>query len=156
MMSLFDRFWARVDKKSVNDCWLWIGNTVGKGSKKRGRMRFNGRRILTHVYSYIVFIGGTKGLSVCHTCDNGLCVNPNHLFLGTQADNMKDMKIKGRQSKGEHRPCSKLTEDAVIFSRAAYVPRCPEFGVAALAKRFGVNYFTMLSALTRKSWNYLS
>lgn len=77
----------------VDDCWIWIGGKMCKG-------RYGSyKSFSSHRYSYELFNGKiSKGLCVCHVCDNGLCVNPKHLFLGTHKDNMQDMFRKGRNN----------------------------------------------------------
>ena len=69
---------------------------------------------MAHRASYEAFVGQIpKGMYVCHACDNVACVNPNHLFLGTQKQNLQDMKTKGRSTRGEKNAMSKLTENDV-------------------------------------------
>ena len=87
-----ERFFKYV--KKTNTCWVWTGCRV---SNRYGNILINGKHTLAHRYSYELHKGKiANGLYVCHKCDNGLCVNPDHLFLGTQLDNMRDMIKKGR------------------------------------------------------------
>lgn len=89
------RFWSKVAiTDNPDDCWLWTAGTVtGYGSFGfQGRMRIASRVAWEITNSEI-----PAGMKVLHTCDNPLCVNPKHLFLGTQLDNMRDMVRKGRK-----------------------------------------------------------
>ncbi len=77
----------------VGECWEFDGNI----SHGYGRLTVDGKRVLAHRYSYEKFVGPIlEGLMVCHKCDNPPCVNPDHLFLGTQLDNIRDCIAKGR------------------------------------------------------------
>lgn len=95
--SLISRFWAKVNKAGPSDCWMWTAATsgnrygcLGKGAPYRGLVK-------AHHLSYILHIGPIPtGTCVLHRCDNPLCVNPSHLFLGSQADNVRDCIEKGR------------------------------------------------------------
>jgi hypothetical protein len=83
----------------TKSCWLW---TRGKTSDGYGTFRVNGKPELAHRFSYRTHNGMIpSGILVCHTCDETRCVNPDHLFLGTQNDNMKDMAAKGRGRKSK-------------------------------------------------------
>lgn len=107
---LVERFWRFVEKGP--DCWLWTGRRGGSanyGSDRYGVLRELGRdprrEFGAHRLSYEIHIGPIPtGLDVCHTCDRPPCVNPAHLFLGTRADNVRDMVAKGRGSYGPNRP----------------------------------------------------
>lgn len=90
-----ERLWRRTVKTET--CWLWTGATDGKYG--HGRLNVDGRPVQAHRVAWADAFGAVPaGMSVLHKCDVALCVNPAHLFLGTQADNMADMTSKGRRS----------------------------------------------------------
>ncbi len=92
--SELDRFMNKVNK-SDNGCWLWTGGTRGIG--RYGHFWSNGKLMAAHRFSFETFMGPIPpNFSVCHSCDVTLCVNPDHLFLGTVKDNIHDALAKGR------------------------------------------------------------
>ncbi len=94
-------------EKLDNGCWQWIRSRGGD----YGKVRWLQKTISSHRASYIAFKGEvSKGLNVCHTCDNPLCVNPDHLWLGTQKQNKQDSKKKGRTLIGQKNHFSKFTD----------------------------------------------
>ena len=98
------RFMEKVDK--TDDCWLW---TASKYPTGYGQFSLNGKPHRAHRVAYELFVAPIpNGMYVLHQCDTPACVNPEHLFLGTQADNMRDMTEKARGSN----PSIKLTVEA--------------------------------------------
>ena len=98
MKSLNERLLGSIVIKEQNDCWEWTKYTDGR----YGLISIKGKEEKAHRVSYSVFVGDVGSYHVCHKCDNTLCINPSHLFLGTSKDNMKDMVKKGRH-KGKHK-----------------------------------------------------
>ena len=89
-----DRLLSKITINNENNCWEWQGCTI---KDNYGMIMFKGEQYLTHRLSYELFFGEfDKNLCVCHKCDNPICINPEHLFLGTHQENMTDMKNKGR------------------------------------------------------------
>ena len=91
-----ERFWSKVKKGSPNECWEW---TAAKNNKGYGKFKFEGKMRKAHRISWQLHYGPVQNeLHVLHTCDNPSCVNPNHLWLGSNSDNHKDMTDKDRIS----------------------------------------------------------
>jgi hypothetical protein len=84
-------------------CWEWQAQRDRKGY---GRLSVGGRKVFAHRFAYELFVGPAGNLLVCHRCDNPRCVRPDHLFVGTHAENMADMRAKGRP--GPRRPSPTL------------------------------------------------
>lgn len=97
--------------ENPNGCWIWTGNKLPSGY---GRFWFKEKLMYAHRVSYILHISEFDPTLCClHKCDNRSCVNPNHLFLGNNKDNIMDMIQKGRNAKGEQIFQSKLTEEEI-------------------------------------------
>lgn len=135
----------RFHKKYIvdeNKCWNWQGGTRGSDKNRQyGRHWANGESINAHRFSYIIYFGEIPhGIYVCHKCDNPLCVNPDHLFLGTHEDNMKDMVQKNRSFKGRGESkfwLSKLT------SKKAEEIKNSTMSQSKLGKIYGVSQTTI-------------
>jgi len=120
--SILSRFWNKINILGDNDCWVWLACCDAQGY---GRFRFNEENNKASRVMWIITQGKIpKNKHVLHKCDNPKCVNPNHLFLGTHADNMKDMKQKNRQGNhnlhGEDFPQHKISSSRVNQLKEAH------------------------------------
>ena len=142
-----EKFLARV--KVVDGCWVFQGMKKGNGY---GAVKRDGKFIFAHRYSWMLHKGDIGGLLVCHKCDNRLCVNPDHLFLGTQKDNQQDMRRKGRHTFGERSKTSKLSTEDVLEIYRLYDSG---IGTIRLARQFGVTKNLLWLIVRGKAWNHL-
>jgi hypothetical protein len=163
-VALVERFWARVRK--TYGCWLWQGGCykhprtgepsygcVWTGDKKAG----TGRMRAAHIVSWEMAFGPVPlGMKVCHSCDNPACVRPDHLFLGTQGDNVADMMAKGRKrpARGSQQGSALLSEDQVAELLQGY-RRNTRGERRAWAVRLGVSPDTITSIVGGKGWNHV-
>lgn len=143
-----ERFWKKVSIAGPDECWPWIGarNSYGHGEFWR-RDQTQG---MAHRFAWEIKNGPIPdGMVVCHRCDNPPCCNVRHLFLGRPADNSADMTAKGRQSRGEAHPVSKLSEQDVLSIRSS-----TESGVL-LGARFGISSVQVSNIRRRKQWVHI-
>ena len=134
-MNVEERFASKYIPEPMSGCWIWTGSTTGQVPWLYGQMGIGQKKRLAHHVSWILMFGEiAPKLLVLHKCDVTLCVNPDHLFLGTVQDNMDDMKAKGRRANPW---TSRLTAEQVKEIRALH---CLEgLGNRRLAKRFGID-----------------
>lgn len=104
-MELSTRFWKKVQKQSNEECWPWLGGCGGR--YRRGTIKYLGKMIYASRISWLLAFGQLPDTDkqVLHTCDNPNCVNPKHLWLGTQKDNMQDASTKGRMARQKITHC---------------------------------------------------
>jgi hypothetical protein len=138
--SLIDRLRAKTDASGgVDACHAWTGaKTTKNGQARYGHIGHNGKTVLAHRAVWEQVNGPIPdGLLVCHRCDNHGCVNPKHLFLGTDQDNVRDMCAKGR-SVWRGRPCAWLSCRDRADIRVEYA--AGGVTLRGLAARWGVSY----------------
>ena len=156
---LFIKFWEKVLVDDDDKCWEW---QAGRNKKGYGNFYISvghskDKHCLAHRMAYKLRYGDfDENLLVCHRCDNPSCVNPSHLFLGTNQDNMNDSSKKGRKKGincGEKHPNSKLTEGDVRRIREVYKPRI--YSLRKLASEYGVDNSTIGYIIKRKLWDHI-
>jgi hypothetical protein len=135
------RFWSRVRRGDHEECWNWTGYARPDGY---GGFRLNGRMVLSHRVAYAMSRRrDPAAMLVCHRCDNRLCCNPSHLFLGTYLTNNRDRMVKGRNGA---RPNAKLSV------RDAQQIRDSDGSSRVLAKRFGVDSSVIQRVRANRIW----
>lgn len=159
MKEYLDRFMNKVEK--TDSCWIWKASFCkGKNLFPYGHFKLNGKVRGAHRVSYEIYNGNIPDkMNVLHKCDNPKCVNPDHLYLGTQKDNIKDMhnKKRFRSTKGKKRLSgpnhgnSKLTTEELNYIICMNKKRF--FLISELAKHFGVSQ-SLISQIINKKGSY--
>lgn len=151
-----ETFWSRV-RKSKDGCWLW---TLSQSTHGYGQQWHAGKIWRCHRLAWVLTHGPIpKGQCVCHRCDNPLCVRIDHLFLGTQRENLRDMLKKGRRRPrsigqwiGSRNVRAKLTENDVRAIRSEYAAGS---SLRKLSAKFGIAHTAIASVLHRRTWAHV-
>lgn len=151
MADVFNRFWSKVER--TDGCWLWKGKLNNSGY---GSFYENHTVIGVHRFSYREFVGPlAEGLDVCHSCDTRNCVRPDHLWLGSRAENLEDMTNKGRRvtviavQDGEQNRAAKLTWNLVDQIRDLWAQGKSQKQIEVIT---GVPRQNVYNVVYNKSW----
>lgn len=145
--SIVENFWKQVVK--TNKCWIWQGY---KDENGYGRFSLQYRTVLAHRLSYFIVKGRLPLNNACHACDNPSCVNPDCLFDGTQADNIKDMVNKGRNVRGEQHSQSKLKESDVSVIKSLLKQNIKQ---SVIAEMYDVNQSAISDIKRKITWKWV-
>lgn len=149
--SLEERFWEKIKKS--DRCWEWTAAKTADGYGRIGDG--NGKNLKSNRASWLLSFGPIPdGMCVCHKCDNRLCVRPDHLFLGTQQDNVADMIKKNRLARGESRGMSWLKEPQIREIRRIYAEgKLTQTEIAALVGTTSDNISRIVNG---RRWSHVS
>ena len=147
----WERFWSKVDRRGDHECWRWLGrlNWCGYGTVKS---------TLAHRYAWMYSNRALipTGRVIMHTCDNPACVNPAHLKLATQGENVRDMFRKGRNRSskpvGESNGFAKLSDSSITQILLGYMEGAT---MAELAQRFGVDPANIGCVIKGRTWRHI-
>ena len=137
----------------VDGCLVWSGT---KSKDGYGQTSYQGKQILAHRLAYLLTHGSIpEGVEICHDCDNPPCIKPAHLFPGTHAENMSDMKAKKRSGRlpGSKHGRAKITEETVLQIRKEYIPL--KFTYRMLSEKHGVSMRAVEHILRGDQWQHI-
>ena len=152
-MSVKARFETKFMAETNSGCWLWMGN-IGKHGY--GQFHLNGGCMAASRAAFQLYKGSIpEGMCVCHKCDEKTCVNPEHLFLGTQADNLADMFKKGRQNtpKGVNHGHANLNDLQVISLRC---DRLNGLSYSGISRKYGISISVAYKIVNLHSWKHIA
>lgn len=150
--TLCNTFEDRFDRRGPDECWPWFN---GKGKHGRGQMTLGGQTVPAPRVAYLLYVGDIPdhdshhGNVVRHTCDNPPCVNPKHLIIGTQKDNLRDRDERGRAQHGEKHSKARITEEIVLAIRRDLR------ATGAIAAAFGVTVSMVCNIKSYRTWSHL-
>jgi|SRR3990172_10485598 len=154
------RFWGKAQK--TDQCWLWTGATKTEINLNYGQFYFKGKRLAAHRLAWELTFGRIpSSLCVLHSCDNPICVNPTHLFLGTREDNVADRHKKARDSRGARHSsaCIKKKSNVKLLDSDILEIRrlCASRGLThkEIADQFGIHKSTVSKIHLRTAWAYV-
>lgn len=148
---LAERFWSKVHVTKRIRCWPWLG---AKDSLGYGKLMHEMRPQRAHRVAFFLRNGSWPD-NACHKCDNPSCCNPDHIFDGTRAANMKDMVAKGRHNtpRGERHGGAVLNDAKVREMRREYGLGC--ISLEGLASKAGCSFSTAQRVISRKNWRHV-
>lgn len=149
-------FWNGVERRGIDDCWLWKRGVTNGAGAVYGRLTHQRAKYLAHRMAFFLTYGDPEELVVMHRCDNGLCCNPEHFCIGTIADNNADKAEKGRTNPafGEANGLAVLTERQAkeIFQRGY----CNKERYSLIARDLGVSEDTVRSVCVGETWRHVT
>lgn len=152
MKDFFEKYGERINISNRDECWEWKGATISAGYGHGNR---NGKHFYAHRASYESKFGPIpKGLMVRHKCDNPPCVNPSHLEVGTNMDNVNDCHSRGRARRavGEDASKAKLTASEVIEIRSLVSDGMSQ---SEAGRKFKINHRTINAIVHRHTWRHI-
>ena len=148
------RFWDKVQKTKKDKCWIWL---ACKDKNGYGQFYLNGKSEKSHRVSYMLAnrCSILKNFNILHKCDNPCCVNPKHLFLGTQKDNVKDMIHKGRRSdtKGNANGHAKINDQDVIEIKRLFHE--DKLNQTQISQLYPINNRMISRIITGQAWSHI-